>query len=229
MSQLSSSLLSEKQRLRIQTRHKVAIQNYGYQPQALFWSSREIQEVRFRVLVQILAKDDKLNPSQKQLSPPSLLDVGCGFGDLSRYLQHQEIEVNYYGLDLSQDMVDSARCQNPHLDFKQGDIFDLKFDQQVFDYVFLSGALNEVVESPEDAEFQGKGAYAKAVIQEMYRVCKKGVAFNLLDARNQWVQSRIDLQSFQPQEIIEFCQSFAKQVTWQDDYLENDFTVFLGK
>lgn len=222
MNSLMETLLTAKQRLRIQTRHKASIEQYGYQPQALFWSSREIQQIRFHKLCEILS----IKQNQQACS---VLDVGCGFGDLNTYLQQQGFDADYLGIDLSEDMVQSARFQHAGIQVQTGDLFDLNPAAESYDYVFLSGALNEVVETDIEGTAEHKGRYAKAVIARMYRTCRKGVAFNLLDARHAWVRSRPDLQSFFPDEMVEYCRSFAHKVSWVDGYLDNDFTVYLYK
>jgi len=209
--------LSDKQRLRIQTRHKVSIEHYGYKPQALYWSSQEIQFIRFKKLSEMLPR--------KQAC--SLLDIGCGFGDLKAYLEEQGFKLDYTGIDLSADMVRSAGFQYPGIQVFQGDLFDFNPAEKQYDFVLLSGALNEVVETELEGTSHQQGQYAKAVIRKMYDSCKQGVAFNLLDKRNAWVASRPDLQSFQPEEIVEYCKTFARNVSWQDGYVDNDFTVFL--
>lgn len=212
------SRLDGKQRQRIARRHEDSIQRYGYKPQALFWSSKSIQELRFRKLIEAI-------PESMQSSSFSLLDVGCGFADLLDYLQEQNTTVDYVGIDLAPAMITAAQNLHPQVRFYQGDIFDADFANQSFDFVVLSGALNEVVES-DQAE---QGGYAKSVIQKMYALSRYGVAFNLLDRRNLWQASRPDLQSFYPQEIIQFCQGFCQQVELVDGYLDNDFTVYLYK
>ncbi|MBO1924797.1 class I SAM-dependent methyltransferase [Thiomicrorhabdus sp. 6S3-12] len=221
----SSKRLSPKQRLRIQTRHRVSIERFGYQPQALYWSSREIQQVRFDILARVFAQQ----APRREKGAFSVLDVGCGFADLRNYLWDKGLDIDYVGIDLSEDMVQSARFQYPDIQVRQGDLFDQDFAAEQFEFVLLSGALNEVVESDQKGQKTGQGSYAKAVIAEMYRICSKGVAFNLLDARNEWVASRPDLQSFVPQEVVDYCQTFAERVVWEDGYLDNDFTVFLYK
>lgn len=223
--QTSSKRLSPKQRLRIQTRHRVSIERFGYQPQALYWSSREIQQIRFDILARVFTQQAAFSNGGAH----SVLDVGCGFADLRNYLWDKGLDIDYVGIDLSEDMVQSARFQYPDIQVRQGDLFDQGFAAKQFDFVLLSGALNEVVETELGEVNNGQGNYAKAVIAEMYRICGKGVAFNLLDARNEWVASRPDLQSFVPQEIVEYCRTFADRVAWEDGYLDNDFTVFLYK
>ncbi|QCU89979.1 class I SAM-dependent methyltransferase [Thiomicrorhabdus sediminis] len=216
----SSTLLSDKQRQRIQLRHKHSIERFGYSAQALLWSSKEVQFKRFEVLSQVLAEGG---------DTVSVLDVGCGFADLYDYLLAQGFAIDYQGIDLSADMVQSAKFQHKTIKVEQGDLFDFNPAEQSYDYILLSGALNEVVESTTEQETESSGEYAKAVIKRMYQSCRKAVAFNLLDARHEWIRSRVDLQSFKPEEIVEYCRIFADKVTWQDDYLDNDFTVFLYK
>ncbi|WP_040725423.1 bifunctional 2-polyprenyl-6-hydroxyphenol methylase/3-demethylubiquinol 3-O-methyltransferase UbiG [Thiomicrorhabdus sp. Kp2] len=216
--------LSKKQRLRIQTRHKVSVERYGYQPQALYWSSREIQEIRFQKLIEIL-------PSPKTLKHQawSLLDVGCGFADLVGYLERNNYFPDYTGIDVSPDMVRGAQSMHPQKTILEGELSELGFTDNQFDYVFLSGALNEVVETEIEGTAEFQGNYAKSVIMAMYKICKKGVAFNLLNSQNAWVKSRFDLQSFLPNEIEHFCASFVDEVVLIEGYLENDFTIYLRK
>jgi SAM-dependent methyltransferase len=216
-------MLNPKQRLRIETRHRDSIQRHGYRVGALFWSSTEIQHIRFEVLSQIM--DGYTDDSRQNKQPYSVLDVGCGFGDLKHYLSEKGEQTVYHGIDVSPDMVRSAGFQSPGIHIETGDIFDLDPPRNSYDFVLLSGALNEVVDDKPAQE----GDYARAVIQKMYHAADKAVAFNLLDARHEWTANRPDLQSFMPDQIIEFCQSFAREVRLVDGYLENDFTVYLFK
>ncbi|GAB6070560.1 class I SAM-dependent methyltransferase [Thiomicrorhabdus hydrogeniphila] len=220
----SPDKLTQKQRLRIQTRHKVSIERHGYQPQALYWSNREIQEIRFQNLISILPNSHDLKNQAW-----SLLDVGCGFADLIDYLASSSYLPNYTGLDLSPDMVLAAQSLHPKSIILEGELVESQFVDSQFDYVMLSGALNEVVETEIENTAQFKGCYAKSVIKEMYRICKKGVAFNLLDANHAWVQSRYDLQSFKPKEMVAYCEEFADEVVLIQGYLDNDFTIHLKK
>jgi SAM-dependent methyltransferase len=221
--------LTAIQRLRIQTRHKVSIENYGYQPQALFWSTQAIQEIRFKKLLEILPKTFFKSDSLEDDQAWSLLDVGCGFADLHRYMVKQQLFPDYTGIDVSPDMVRGAKGMAPELNVFEGELSDFDYVAQQFDYVMLSGALNEVVETAVEGLANQQGDYAKLAIRKMYEISHLGVAFNLLDRRFAWHQTRNDLQSFYPQEIIEYCQSFASQVTLIEGYLENDFTVYLHK
>ena len=53
-------------------------------------------------------------------------DLGCGPGHVARYLR--ELQVNVFGLDLSYAMVEQARRLNPRIEFQQGDMLGLNFE-----------------------------------------------------------------------------------------------------
>ncbi len=54
----------------------------------------------------------------------AVCDLGCGPGQVARYLVERGVEV--FGLDLSREMVAVARRRNPHLCFRQGDLLALE-------------------------------------------------------------------------------------------------------
>ena len=200
--------MNQQQRQRIIDRHRDALMRHGHHPNALYWSNKEMQELRFRVLTEIGIK-----------TGDSVLDVGCGFGDLSDYFRRHKIEVDYTGVDLSPDLIQKGQAIYPEAKLFSGDIFDLNPEPASFDYVILSGALNEAMNDD--------GEYAQSVIKQMYQTCRKAVAFNLLNAENKWVANRPDLQSFHPEEMISFCQSLGGHCLLRQDYLDNDFTIQL--
>ncbi len=57
-------------------------------------------------------------------------DVGCGPGQVARYLF--ERGVNVCGVDLSQGMIDEARVLNPEIKFTQGNMMSLDFEDKAF-------------------------------------------------------------------------------------------------
>lgn len=61
----------------------------------------------------------------------TIYDLGCGPGHVTRHLH--EYGMNIIGLDLSDKMIEIAKSLNPHIDFIQGDLNDLKFDDSSID------------------------------------------------------------------------------------------------
>lgn len=92
----------------------------------------------------------------------------------------------------------------------------------------LSGTLNR--------DHGDGGEYARSIIRRMYEICRKGIAFNLLDARHEWTRGRWDLQSFHPDQIAELVSELSPSHDIRspshdirDGYLSNDFTVLVWK
>ena len=124
--------MKKEQRERIIKRHHHSVWMHGHSPQALYWANKEVQEIRFDVLLGCGVSNGD-----------SVLDVGCGFADLYDYMKMNGITTQYTGIDLSPDMINAAKERLPHLTFFQGDLFDLDPPEKSYDWVLLSGALNE--------------------------------------------------------------------------------------
>ncbi len=202
--------MTPEQRQRIVARHRDAVMRHGYHHNALYWSSREIQELRFQVLSEIGI-----------VSGDSVLDVGCGFADFYRYLQRNGIEVQYTGIDLSPDLLKKGGELSPEIELFTGDLFDFSPPAESYDYVTLSGALAEPM--------RDEGDYAKRVLKTCYNACRKGFAFNLLNGDNEWIASRHDLQSFTPAEIKQWADDMGAGCKQRTDYLDNDFSTYILK
>jgi len=205
--------MTPEQRNRIVVSQRSALQRNGFHPNALFWSSKEVQELRFNVLADIGIRAGE-----------SLLDVGCGFGDFADYLTQRKTPVNYTGIDISNDLLEVGRVHYPQLTLIEADLFEYNPKPFSYDYVMLSGALNRKFMGNNGAE--SATDYSYQVIARMFESCKKGIAFNLLDARHQWTAERWDLQSFYPDKVISFISQLTTNYQLIDGYLENDFTVY---
>jgi methionine biosynthesis protein MetW len=91
----------------------------------------------------------------------SLLDLGCGSGDLLHFLQDQK-GVRGTGIELQEEKV--SRCIEKGLTVLHGDIIEeiRDYPDGVFDYVVLSQTLQQVFEPDK-------------LIREMLRVGRKGI------------------------------------------------------
>ena len=195
--------MKEEQRKRIVDRHRDSLTRHGHHPNALYWSSQEIQEIRFRVLAEIGIE-----------SGDSVLDVGCGFADFKSWFEGQGKQIEFTGIDISPDLIRVAKEQHPDATLLSGELSD--FELETFDWVILSGAMNE--------QLHDEGVYARKMIKRMYELSGKGCAFNMLDARH---INAHDLQSVDPFEMLEYCKSLCPNAELFDDYLKNDFTIYM--
>lgn len=104
--------------------------NNGRPHQAVYHVSVEewqyINEAHARLLKQILPK---IKPVDRNLR---ILDAGCGYGEL-RNLLPKNLEYEYIGVDLSQDLLSYGLQRHPNLDLRQGDLRSLEFTDRYFD------------------------------------------------------------------------------------------------
>lgn len=179
---------------------------HGNSFRSLDWGSRESQIKRFEILADIgISAGD------------SLLDVGCGLADLYEWLQKNKPGVNYSGIDITPEMVMRAKARFPDVDFSNATIFDLKHSEKAYDYVVASGIFFFRKENPMD--------YMVRVIDSMFRISRKGIAFNSLSA---WSKDRTDGEFLaDPCEVIDYCRLLSPFVSLRHDYHVADFSVFL--
>jgi ubiquinone/menaquinone biosynthesis C-methylase UbiE len=100
-----------------------------------------------------------------------LLDVGCGEGhDLKVFRDYYGLEV--YGVDVYKNKSPDLRGVN----FKIGNIYDIPYKNDFFDYVFLHDVLHHIDEPQQRHTKHVEG------LKEVRRVCKKGGTVIIVEA-----------------------------------------------
>lgn len=103
-----------------------------------------------------------------QISGETILDIGCGNGNIIKMLAGQR-PGRYYGVDLSSEMIKEAEKRVPQdVIFKRADVVSLPFDDESFDILICNASFHHY-EEPEKA------------IAEMKRVLRPGGALILGD------------------------------------------------
>ena len=175
----------------------------------LDWASAHTQEARFAVLPRFL-----------DLTGKSLLDVGCGLGDLLTYFERHKLAVDYTGVDILPAMVQAASERHPHGRFICGDVFQASpFGPGSFDVVFCSGTFN--LNLGNNMEF------LPDALARFFELSRRYVVFNLLHKRS----ASFDLKYFHydPDEVLAMLKPLNCHTHIVDDYLPNDFTVLCEK
>lgn len=176
--------------------------------EALGWRGPESQTKRFDVLAQV-----------GDFSGRSVLDVGCGYGDLKGYLDRWFSDFTYIGIDQMPEFIAVAEdryegCAGTH--FYQTDFTTIGFPS--VDYVVASGALGYRSDNPE---FYG------GMINKMYQAATRALAFNMLDADR--FPDHPLLTGHNLDGIVRKCQDLCPNVQVIQGYLDDDFTVFLRR
>lgn len=70
---------------------------------------------------------------QLQLPNPSVLEIGCGPGNITRYLLNKRPDFIIHGIDLSPNMIELAKANNPTAHFTVMDCRNINCLQQKYD------------------------------------------------------------------------------------------------
>lgn len=171
---------------------------------ALGWVDRSVQEKRFAALCAV-----------GDVNQSTVLDLGCGYGDLKSYLDERFHGFSYIGVDCVPEFIIQAKQRHgnrPSCYFCIGDAS--KQDLPVVDYVFASGLLSYRVEDYR---------YYYDFIEKMYSSAKVALAFNMLDSAT--FSDAGFLRGHDPDQALGYCRSLAPRVELMNDYLANDFTI----
>jgi len=173
---------------------------YGVSAQGVAWDSAQTQKRRFSVIASCIG----------EMKQASIVDAGCGFGDLYLYLKERgSLPKTYIGLDLCAPMVAEARVRTG-CRILQKDI--LRQSIPMADWYVASGSMNFLTRL-ETSVF----------IQRCFEKSRKGFVFNLLYGRT----DKEGYSYWQPHEIITLCQPLGGKVEIKEGYMEGDFTVLL--
>jgi SAM-dependent methyltransferase len=181
--------------------YTASLKRYAQTAKGVQWHSQESQEIRFKVILQMLPKD---------LYNYTLVDAGCGFGDFYNYLQKHHIKVNnYIGIDCLDFMCKIAR-KTTNQEIVYADITK-ESSLPIGDFYICSGAMNTLTKF-ESYQF----------IHNCYQHAKKGFIFNALYAN----KHSITYNYFTNTDIQQLLTHLhVKYMKTQNDYLEEDITI----
>jgi SAM-dependent methyltransferase len=192
---------------------------------ALDWNSTKSQRLRFKVLKELFIYG-------KKSSGISLLDVGCGLGDLYGFFKADGLlnrnRINYTGCDISPRLVAAAIKKYPDAKFEVRDIIEERSVPK-FDYLICSGVFNIcTTDRSEHLDF------VKEMLFRMYDLCGCGVGVNFLSEGGLPAARPEELESgryffFNPEEILNYSRFITTRYIIRHDYHPGDFTLYLLK
>lgn len=188
-------------------REHVARFGYGYK--ALGYGRRASQEKRFAAALAL-----------GSLHGRSLLDMGCGFGDLLAYLNARGVQPRYTGVDLCSAMIE--RCQRRFgggdARFVVADALDYEPDAG-FDYVVACGMFGYAA--------RGTRQRLRATLEHLFSLASIGFAVNFLSGcAPRRSPGRLYVY---PWDMLQLALGMTPAVRLDHAYLPNDFTLCLYK
>jgi len=182
---------------------------FGRQIKTVGWGCEKDQKLRFEVLFR------GLNPKGK-----TILDVGCGLGDLIKFLEEKtDGDFQYIGIDVAEKLISDAISTHfkSGREFYTGDIFAVTLPK--IDIAVLSGALSLKVD--------GIQQYAFKTMKKMFEISQEAACLNFL---SRYVDFELEKnQHYQPEEVFSRAKEFSKRVNLINDYPLYEFTIQMLK
>lgn len=188
-------------------RYNRRLQEYGPTDQALGWGKKGRTKLRFRVLL-----------SQWNLTQATIIDFGCGFGDLFGYMVRNKIQPSrYIGIDINNELIAIARQRYPQAEFVVTDDF-LETWTDSAEYVISSGVFN--------FRLQDSKRFIERSFDRFASIATKGFAANFLSNKVEY--SSDDNYHADPCEILSLAYKYSNNVVLRNDYMPYEFTIFVN-
>jgi SAM-dependent methyltransferase len=180
-------------------------EQFGRDIRTVGWGSRSDQWLRFDVLFR------GIDPRGK-----TILDVGCGLGDLVSFLNEKTNgDFRYVGIDVAEELIHDATKLHGRFDrqFQVGDIFSARLPS--VDISVLSGALS--------LKHEGIEAYAVESMKKMFEISQEAASLNFL---SKYVDFELDKNMhYQPELVLAWAKKLSKKINLYHDYPLYEFTV----
>jgi trans-aconitate methyltransferase len=184
-----------------------SLAQFGPGPKALLWWDYRSMAIRFRELVKDVPIEDR-----------SILDAGCGLGDLLPFLYAKSTNFKYLGVDRKKEFIEIAKQRYTGHEFKVGDPFNKKIG--IYDVVFSSGVMNGNV--------PGWLARRKKMITNLFEQTGELLAFNMAGGLKSIPHDSL-IAYADAEEILDFCETLSDKVLLSTSYSPKDFTIVMFK
>lgn len=90
-------------------------------------------------------------------SKPKILEIGCGPGNITKYLFNKQPDIELLGIDVASNMIDLARANNPNADFQVMDCREIASLNRKFDAIICGFCMPYL--SKKDCELLFENSY----------------------------------------------------------------------
>jgi len=192
----------------IKRQYQAKFRRYGFDSRSLNWKRLGASHQRFR---QIWAEID--------FNGKSVLDVGCGFGEMAKFLRKRYQGVTYTGVDIVSEFIDETKRLYPFYKFEVRNYFDNPLPEK-FDVVMASGVLN--------SNISDNMGFRKNAIRVMFEHAEKVCVFNMLGSHPQLKNHpKSNIWYADSLEVLKYCMSLTRRVILRHHYHRLDFTIFM--
>ena len=189
-------------------RYNKRFEEFGYSPKSLGWGKGK-QDIRFDILTSLYNCTNK-----------TVLDIGCGFGDLNKTLTQKFGTYNYIGCDLCEKLIEEGKKHYPNSKFYIGNFLEMDLKEDI-DWAVASGPFNHIFEKTDNYEF------IENMMKKAFDTVKDGFAFDFISDKVDFKAPEIFYSS--PEKILSFAYKLSRNVVLRSDYMPFEFSVFVFK
>lgn len=199
-------------------RYAARLHRYGADPRALGWDTRQNQWARFAAVTQLV-----------DLHGRSVLDIGCGFGDLHAFLEERAVgPAAYHGIDINPALLDvAAAARGPNATFERRNLLLDPYEAPVADVAVMLGLLNFRLAEVGNYEF------AEALLRAALAASREGLVVDFLSAeRDPSYPEEPFVFYYEPDRILRLALSLTPRVILKHDYPsipQREFMVWLQR
>ncbi len=202
-------------------RYSDRLRKFGLDPRTLGWDTRINQITRFEAVLQTVGS----------LDGKSILDIGCGFGDLLLFLLIKGVNFRrYIGLDINPDLVEVAKTtvgEDPRVEFRVGDVFSMK-EKPIADVGVMLGLLNFNLSGKLD-----NYEYAEKAIRSAFSLVREALVVDFLSARRyEGYPAEEFVFYYDPAKVLSMALSLSENVVLNHSYPpipQKEFLVVIRK
>ncbi len=190
-------------------RYNKRLDQFGVSEQALGWGDKGRSKLRYEMLL-----------SQWNFNQASVLDAGCGFGDLYDYMRRKGIiNFRYHGMDINEGFIRVAKEK-----YGNTAVFSVKNmleadEKDRVDFVLSSGAFNH--------QLDDNMGFINSALEKFNALSKLGFAANFLSDKVSYRKD--DTYHADPSQILALAYQYSNNVVLRNDYMPFEFTVFVNK
>jgi SAM-dependent methyltransferase len=189
--------------------YRESFKEHGVTPAAL-GCPKGRQNVRFDALSRFIKPMEQV------------LDFGCGFADLSAYLQERGIDVNYSGCDVMGEFLDAAIKKRPSDHFFSINIGDKL--QEKYDSIICSGVFN--FKYCDDNELHEKMVFD--TLEMLFGSCKRQISIDFLSPHVDYILSNSHHQNIS--RLIDFISGkLSRRYLIDHSYMPYEYAVHIFK
>lgn len=198
--------------------YKSNYEKYGYSVKSLAWIKGK-QNIRFDALTKFF----DLNHSF------SMLDIGCGFGDVNKFFMQKNItEYRYHGIDLVEGMISTANAMynnDDNISFSCGDFLTNISNGQKYDYIIASGIFNFQMYEVDNYK------NVEEILKKALSICNQNgaVSFDFQsDKVDYFSDSGVSFYN-SPEKILSIAYKYSRNVILNNLYMPFEFALTVFK